>query len=203
MGEVKSFFEQDAYVNHSDQVKAYISWALRPDGPAFHKTPTPITCTFKSDHQEYIVNPLSISSADSKPLALAPRRHISITDHEQSCKALSPSSKRISSGSANQRLKSTEGTLWASTHFCILFRYFYFWLVLTACNRSSSPSLLLNLGARHILCHAPPRAHAVTLRHPSPPTTPARSSADEPQNWLTVYFSVLKLLEAELQLRAT
>jgi hypothetical protein len=147
MGEVKSFFEQDAYVNHSDRVKAYVSWALRPDGPAFHETPTPITCTFKRDHQEYIVSPLSVSSADSKPLALAPRRHISITDHEQSREALSPSSKRLGSGSANQRLKSTKGTLWASSRFCMLFRCFYSWLVLTACNRSSAPSLLLSLGA--------------------------------------------------------
>ena len=30
-----------------------------------------------------------------------------------------------------------------------------------------------------------------------------KNCGDEPQNWLTVYFSVLKLFEAELQLRAT
>jgi hypothetical protein len=94
---VKSFFEQDAYVNHPDQVKAYVSWALQPDGPAFHEAPTPITCNFKRDHQEYIVSPHSSSSAGSQPLALAPKRHISITYHEQCCKALSPSSKGLDS----------------------------------------------------------------------------------------------------------
>ena len=50
---MKSFFEQDAYVDQPEQVKAYVNWALQPDGPAFHETPTPITCTFKRDHKEY------------------------------------------------------------------------------------------------------------------------------------------------------
>jgi hypothetical protein len=68
MREVKSFFEQDAYVNHPEQVKAYVRWALQPDGPAFHEAPTPITCNFKRDHQEYIVSPHSSSHADSQPL---------------------------------------------------------------------------------------------------------------------------------------
>ena len=146
MGEVKSFFEQDAYVNRPDQVKAYVSWALQPDGPAFHETPTPSTCTFKRDHQEYIVSPHFDSSADSQPVALAPKRHISTTYHEQRCKALSPSSQGVGSGSANQRLKSTKGTLWASARFCMLFNTSTP-LVLIACNRSSVPSLLSSLGS--------------------------------------------------------
>jgi len=119
MGEVKRFFEQDAYVNRPDEVKAYVSWALQPDGPAFHEAPTPSTCTFKRDHQEYIVSPHSSSSVDSQSLALAPKRHVSITYHEQCRKGLSPSSKGLGSGSANQRLKSAEGALWSSSRFCM------------------------------------------------------------------------------------
>ena len=122
MREVKTFFEQDAYVNHPEQVRAYVSWVLQPDGPAFHETPT---CNFKCDHQEYIVSPHSSSHADSQPLALAPKRHISITHHEQCRKALSPSSKGLGSWSANQCLATAEGTLWASARFRMLFAFFY------------------------------------------------------------------------------
>ncbi len=116
---MKSFFEQDAYANDPDEIKAYVGWALQPDGPAFHEAPTPITCTFNRDHQGYIVSPHSGSSADSQPLALAPKRDISITYHEQCRKALSPSSKGLGFGSADQLLKSTEGTLCASARFCM------------------------------------------------------------------------------------
>ena len=58
--EVKNFFEQDTYVNHPDQIEGYVRWALQPDGPAYHETPTPITCKLERSHQEYIVRVIPV-----------------------------------------------------------------------------------------------------------------------------------------------
>jgi hypothetical protein len=126
MREVKNFFEQDAYMHRPDQVADYVRWALQPDGPAYHEAPTPITCKFERSHQEYIVSvvPVLMLTKIVHTLALAPERHISITFHYRGCKALSPSSKGLSSRSANQCVKSTKGTLWASACFRTLFLFF-------------------------------------------------------------------------------
>lgn len=56
MEDVKQFFEQPQYANRPDDVKGYARWALLPDGPAFHETPTPITCEVDRDHKNYIVS---------------------------------------------------------------------------------------------------------------------------------------------------
>lgn len=55
MDEVKAFFEQPQYANQAELISAYASWALLPDGPAFHEIPTPITCKVGRDHADYIV----------------------------------------------------------------------------------------------------------------------------------------------------
>jgi len=56
MEDVKLFFEQPRYANCPDEVKRYARWALLPDGPAFHETPTPMTCNVERDHENYIVS---------------------------------------------------------------------------------------------------------------------------------------------------
>jgi hypothetical protein len=55
MEDVKQFFEQPQYENPVD-VKGYATWALLPDGPAFHETPTPITCKVERGNKDYIVS---------------------------------------------------------------------------------------------------------------------------------------------------
>lgn len=78
MREVKIFFEQDTYVNHLTQVEGYVRWALQPDGPAYHETPTPITCKFERSHQEYIVSAIPmpvLTKIFSVPLISTQKAH--------------------------------------------------------------------------------------------------------------------------------
>ena len=56
MQEVTRFFEQPQYATHPDRVKAYATWALQPDGPAFREIPTPISCKVERSHKDYIVS---------------------------------------------------------------------------------------------------------------------------------------------------
>ena len=55
MDEVKDLFKQPQYANQAELISAYATWALRPDGPAFHEYPTPMTCKVRRDHADYIV----------------------------------------------------------------------------------------------------------------------------------------------------
>jgi len=53
---VKSYFEDDRFLDQSKEVKRHVWWALRPDGPAYHAMPTLIDCPCKPKDLGYIVS---------------------------------------------------------------------------------------------------------------------------------------------------
>ena len=66
---VKKFFEQLEFANQPQKIHEYTCWALRPDGPAYYKVPTPQSSkldrshldyqVFAADHHDLIVNLLT------------------------------------------------------------------------------------------------------------------------------------------------
>lgn len=98
MEEVKHFFKQERYLSHPDQIGHYAKWALRPDGPAFHETPTPITCKVDRSHKQYIVSSqLRVEYFFRQSLTSAPERHVSIALHQSNRKTISLSSEGLNS----------------------------------------------------------------------------------------------------------
>ena len=53
---VRIYFEANRFLDQSKEVKQHAWWALRPDGPAYHATPTPIDCPCKLQDPMYIVS---------------------------------------------------------------------------------------------------------------------------------------------------
>jgi hypothetical protein len=53
---VKTFFEQPEFVNQPERIREYVRWALRGDGPAYYRIPTPKTCVVDREHANYIVS---------------------------------------------------------------------------------------------------------------------------------------------------
>ncbi|KAI9465236.1 hypothetical protein BJY52DRAFT_1183821 [Lactarius psammicola] len=51
---VKNNFEDDRYVDQSQEVKKYAWWALRPDGPAYYANPTPMDCSLDRTSSNYV-----------------------------------------------------------------------------------------------------------------------------------------------------
>lgn len=52
---VKSFFATPKYKDQPKNIKAYVKWALKPDGPAFYLVPTPEGLSGKRYDENYIV----------------------------------------------------------------------------------------------------------------------------------------------------
>ena len=112
MEDVKQFFEQPQYANCPDDVKGYATWALLPDGPAFHEKPTPITCNAERDHEKYIVSFIPSRLPTGIPnSSLATRGYISIAFYTEGCNAFPFSYQGISSSSRYLCIESTKGPL--------------------------------------------------------------------------------------------
>ena len=141
MEHVKQFFGQPQFANCPDDVEAYARWALLPDGPAFHATPRPISCTFERGHTDYIVRFIPSHLPIYLILLLATRGYISIAFHKQSCEVLPSSSTGYCSCSFYLCIESTKGPL--CTVAC--FRMHFFFpsnRVLILCNRLNALSPL-------------------------------------------------------------
>jgi hypothetical protein len=41
---MESFFTQSKFSNNPTEIKTYVCWAIRGDGPAYYKLPTPQNC---------------------------------------------------------------------------------------------------------------------------------------------------------------
>jgi hypothetical protein len=53
---VKKFFEKDEFANKPHEIRDYAHWALKPDGPAYYKVPTPKSCKVDRNHPDYVVS---------------------------------------------------------------------------------------------------------------------------------------------------
>lgn len=53
---VKDFFARSPTLSTSDNIAAYAKWALKPNGPALYKIPTPETCLIGKGEPGYIVS---------------------------------------------------------------------------------------------------------------------------------------------------
>ena len=53
---VKKLFNEAEFCNQPTKIREYVCWALRGDGPAYYKLPTPQTCNITRGDPNYIVS---------------------------------------------------------------------------------------------------------------------------------------------------
>ncbi|KAF8802531.1 hypothetical protein BYT27DRAFT_6764428 [Phlegmacium glaucopus] len=66
---VKVFFEKPEFAGQPEKIREYVRWALRGDGPAYYRIPTPKVCTVNRDHPNYIQPDGFLQSEFIHPLA--------------------------------------------------------------------------------------------------------------------------------------
>lgn len=53
---IKKFFETAEFADQPQKIRAYVRWALKPDGPAYYQIPTPQSCKADRNDPNYIVS---------------------------------------------------------------------------------------------------------------------------------------------------
>ncbi|KAF8235146.1 hypothetical protein L208DRAFT_1258301, partial [Tricholoma matsutake] len=66
---IKKFFETAEFADQPQKIRAYVRWALKPDGPAYYQIPTPQSCKADRNDPNYIAPDGFLQSKFIAPVA--------------------------------------------------------------------------------------------------------------------------------------